>query len=483
MFRGFSYHLGAVLICARKQGNAMRDSETNPPSSLFTERPVLSVTALTDRIKRSLESNFRDLEVQGEVSNFKQHQSGHWYFTLKDRHSQIRAVFFRQFNRLQKFALENGLEIRVRGRLSVYHERGDYQLLVDTAIPVRTGALQLAFDQLRRRLEAEGLFAESRKKRLPFLPSRVGLITSFDGAVCRDILKILARRNPALPIILLPVHVQGDSAAGEVAEAIRFFNERATLVSREVDVIIIARGGGSIEDLWAFNEERVARAIAGSRIPVISAIGHETDVTIADFVADLRAPTPSAAAEQVAPAVEELSAQIEARTASLRRLLHAMLVRDRGRLNFAVSSHGFTRTEARLRALSSHWSDLESRARRAFEKEFDAIKARVADSARRIEGLDFGKTLSNSADKVSLVEQALLRAMESNLTQGRNGLALGSSKLDMLSPLKVLGRGYLLAHRPSGQLVTHSRELNRGDRLRLRFADGEAGCEVTDIVK
>jgi exodeoxyribonuclease VII large subunit len=461
----------------------MRDSEANP-STLFTERPVLTVSGLNDRIKRSLETNFRDLEVQGEVSNFKHHQnSGHWYFTLKDRHSQIRAVFFLQFNRLLRFALENGLEIRVRGRLGVYHERGEYQLIVDTATPVRTGDLQLAFDQLRRKLEAEGLFAESRKKRLPFLPRRVGVITSLDGAVSRDILKILARRNPGIPVILLPVHVQGNSAAGEVAEAIRFFNERATLVAREVDVIIIARGGGSIEDLWAFNEERVARAIVASRIPVISAIGHETDFTIADFVADLRAPTPSAAAELVAPAAEELKARIEARTASLQRLLHSILVRDRGRLNFAISSHGFARAETRLRSLSSHWSDLESRARRAFEKGFDILKARAADSLRRIESVDLGKALSFSVEKVNLSEQALVRAVELMVAQERNELALRAGKLDMLSPLKVLGRGYLLAHRPSGQLVTQACDLTKGDRLRLRFSDGEAGCEITDIPK
>jgi exodeoxyribonuclease VII large subunit len=460
----------------------MPDPETNPPSGLFAERVVLTVTALTDRIKRSLESNFRDLEVQGEVSNFKQHQSsGHWYFTLKDRNSQIRAVFYQQFNRLLRFELENGLEIRIRGRLSLYPARGEYQLIVDTAVPVRTGALQLAFDQLRRKLEAEGLFAESRKKPMPFLPNRVGVITSVDGAVSRDILNILSRRNPGLPIIIFPVHVQGNSAAGEVAEAIRFFNDRAARVGREVDVIIIARGGGSIEDLWAFNEERVARAIVASRIPVISAIGHETDFTIADFVADLRAPTPSAAAELVAPAADELRTRVEARTASLSRLLHSTLVRDRARLNFAMSSHGFTRTEARLRALSSHWSDLESRARRAFEKEFDAIKSRLADSARRLDAIDLGRNLSVSAEKVNLAEQALQRSMQRKLAEGRNELALRSGKLDMLSPLKVLGRGYLLAQRPSGHLVTQVRELSAGDRLRLRFADGEAGCEITEI--
>lgn len=459
----------------------MRDPETNPPSSLFAQREVLSVTALTDRIKRSLESNFRDIEVQGEVSNFKRHQSGHWYFTLKDRQTQIRAVFYLQFNRMLRFQLENGLEVRVRGRVSVYPARGEYQFIVDTAVPVRTGALQLAFDQLRRRLESEGLFAESRKKRPPLLPRRVGVITSMDGAVSRDILEILARRNPALPVIFFPVRVQGDSAAGEVAEAIRFFNERATLVAREVDVIIIARGGGSIEDLWAFNEERVARAIAASRIPVISAIGHETDYTIADLIADLRAPTPSAAAELVAPAADDLRVQIQARTASLERSLHRILVRDRGRLNFALSSHGFNRTEARLRTLSSHWSDLEARARRAFEKEFDAYKARLADSVRRIGSVDLGKAVSISAEKVTLAEQGLVRAMEAKLTQGKNLLALRAGKLDMLSPLKVLGRGYLLAHRPSGQLVTLVRELTSGDRLKLRFADGEAGCEITDL--
>src|ERR1051325_5088234 len=259
---------------------------------LLKERRALSVSELTAEIKILVENRFVDVWVEGEISNFKRHSSGHWYFSLKDEGATLRCASFRMQNRLIRFTPEDGLSVRARGRLSLYEARGEYQLLVESLEPVGVGALQLAFEQLKRRLDADGLFDIGRKRELPILPRTIGVVTSPTGAALRDIIRVLTRRNEAVNILIAPARVQGEGAAEEIAAAIENLNRQP-----EVEVIIVGGGGGSIEDLWAFNEERVARAIHASRVPVISAVGHETDFTIADFVADLRASTPSAAAE------------------------------------------------------------------------------------------------------------------------------------------------------------------------------------------
>src|SRR5262245_41261118 len=263
----------------------MNDSSSNLLAALFAEQRVLTVTELTEQVKDTLESEFSALHVQGEVSTYKRHQSGQWNFTLKDSHSQLRAVCYRQWNRLMRFERENGLEVRLRGRLSVYEPRGEYQLIVEVMEPLGVGALQLAFEQQVRRLAAEGLFDEARKKKLPLLPRRVGIVTSPVGAALRDMLQILGRRNRGIDVMITPVRVQGAGAAREIVDAIRLLNKHAKKPGNEIDVIIVGRGGGSIEDLGAFHEEPVARAIYESEIPIVSAVGHETDYTIADFVA------------------------------------------------------------------------------------------------------------------------------------------------------------------------------------------------------
>src|SRR5262245_21169549 len=289
----------------------MNDSSSKLLAALFAESRVFTVSELTERVKDLLEAEFFALHLQGEISNYKRHSSGHWYFTLKDSESQLRAVFFKQWNRLMRFEPENGLEVRVRGRLSLYEPRGEYQIVIETMEPVGVGALQLAFEQQVKRLAAEGLFDEARKRPLPMLPRRVGIVTSPVGAAIRDMLQILERRNRSIDVLITPVRVQGTGAAREIADAIRLLNQHSKKSAHKVDVIIVGRGGGSIEDLWAFNEEQVARAIYESEIPVISAVGHETDFTIADLVADLRAPTPSAAAEIVAREASDLTNRIE----------------------------------------------------------------------------------------------------------------------------------------------------------------------------
>ena len=272
---------------------------------LFEQRKIYSVFEITSEIKKTLD-RFGIIWIQGELSNFKRHSSGHMYFALKDDRAQLKAAFFRNSNLYLKFRPEDGLEVLVRGRISVYEPRGDYQVIVEYMEPVGLGSLQLAFDQLKEKLRKEGLFDEGHKKPLPLLPRKIGIVTSPTGAAIRDMLRILARRNASLHILIYPARVQGDGSAQEIAEGVRYLNTR-----RDIDVIIVGRGGGSIEDLWAFNEEIVARAVFESRIPVISAVGHEVDFTISDFVADLRAPTPSAAAEMVSGAREDLMATVQ----------------------------------------------------------------------------------------------------------------------------------------------------------------------------
>src|SRR3989440_9506577 len=302
-------------------------------ASLFdaTERLPLTVSELTASIRVELEKRFGSVWVEGEISNFRAHSSGHWYFTLKDEFAQLRAACYRSNNQRIRFRPEDGLQIRARGRVSVYEAKGEYQLIVEALEPVGAGALQLAFEQTKARLQAEGLFATELKRAIPIFPRRIGLVTSPSGAAIRDIINVISRRTRSVHLLVAPARVQGDGAAGEIARAIRFLNEHHARMSQDsgIDVMIVGRGGGSIEDLWAFNEEVVARAIRASMIPVISAVGHETDFTIADFVADLRAPTPSAAAELVAAQEDQICSALEQLGQSLSRLMRFKIMEAR----------------------------------------------------------------------------------------------------------------------------------------------------------
>ena len=449
-------------------------------AALFVERRVLSVSELTHHVKDLLEVEFSAVNVQGEISNYKRHQSGHWYFTLKDSEAQLRAVFFRQWNRLMRFEPQNGLEVRLRGRLSVYEPRGDYQLLVDTLEPVGVGMLQLAFEQQVRRLAAEGLFDEARKRKLPLLPRRIGIVTSPVGAVLHDMLQILLRRNPNLDVIVAPVRVQGNTAAGEIADAIRLINKFAKKAAVPVDVIIVGRGGGSMEDLWAFNEEHVARAIFASEIPVVSAVGHETDFTIADFVADLRAPTPSAAAEIVAAQASDLNQRVQLAQADLVRAIHHYLLKRRLELQACVESRGFTDITARVLKLSARRRELETRAADALTENLRAARLRLQEARRRLVAVDFRAASATRRIKLESLERRLAAAMRRNRDLHGHKLAVAAGKLDMLSPLSVLARGYVLVQDDLGHLVTRAAGLKQGDDLKLRFEDGEVDCRVSE---
>src|SRR5215813_1555869 len=320
-----------------------------------TERRPLTVSQLTNSIRIALESRFISVWVEGEISNFKDHSSGHWYFTLKDENAQLRAKCFRSTNTRIRFRPANGLKVRARGKLSVYAPRGEYELVVDALDPVGAGALRIAFEQLRDRLQKEGLFAKELKRPLPVFPRRVGVVTSPTGAAIRDILNVISRRTRTVHVLFSPAKVQGESAGPDIARAIRWINlyhERALQEGRDsdlVDVLIVGRGGGSTEDLWAFNQEEVARAIRKSVIPVISAVGHETDFTIADFVADLRAPTPSAAAELVAKREDEVCSALDNLSRQMTRQMRFRVVDLRARVQGQALSHAFDEVKSRLR--------------------------------------------------------------------------------------------------------------------------------------
>ncbi|MGH9755254.1 MAG: exodeoxyribonuclease VII large subunit [Blastocatellia bacterium] len=456
----------------------MNDSSSKLLEALFAERRVLSVTELTEQIKDTLESEFFALHVQGEVSNYKRHQSGHWYFTLKDSHSQLRAVFYRQWNRLMRFEPENGLEVRLRGRLTVYEPRGEYQIVVEVLEPLGVGALQLAFEQQVRRLAAEGLFDEARKRKLPLLPRRVGIVTSPSGAALRDMLQILERRNRGIDVIITPVKVQGAGAAREIVDAIRMLNNHAKKPGNEIDVIIVGRGGGSIEDLWAFNEEPVARAIHESEIPVVSAVGHETDYTIADFVADYRAPTPSAAAEIVAAESSDLATRIEYLQNSLARAMSHSLLMRKSQVRDLIDSRGFAETAKTVLSLAAKCRELERRAAEALKARARNSGSKLQDAKRRLETTDFRGLIAVKSGRLDAIDQRLGRAAQARLEAKRHKLAVAASKLDMLSPLAVLGRGYALVKDEAGNLISRAAMVKTGQRLALRFEDGEVDCRA-----
>jgi exodeoxyribonuclease VII large subunit len=460
------------------QNAVMSDSNAKLLAALFAESRVLTVSELTERIKDALEVEFFALHIQGEISNYKRYQSGHWYFTLKDSESQLRAVFFKQWNRLMRFEPENGLEVRLRGRLNIYEPRGEYQIVVETMEPVGVGALQLAFEQQVKRLAAEGLFDETRKRKLPLSPRRVGIVTSPVGAALRDMLHILERRNPGIDVMIAPTRVQGPGAGREIADAIRLLNQRARKSGDAIDVIIVGRGGGSSEDLWAFNEEQVARAIYESEIPVVSAVGHETDFTVADFVADLRAPTPSAAAELVAAEASELRARVIALQVNLGRVTNFYLLLRRAQLRDLVESRGFAETAGMVIMLANRRRELAARAAQALKENLTSARAKLNELQLRLDATDFRAPLAFKSARLGSLEQRIERAVQRSIERKQHDLAVAAGKLDMLSPLAVLGRGYTLVKDEGGRLIARAALVKQGQNLTLQFEDGEVPCQV-----
>jgi exodeoxyribonuclease VII large subunit len=442
--------------------------------NLMPERRVYSVSELTGRIRDLFTRNFTDILVEGEISNCHEAQSGHIYFVLKDKVSQIRAVCFKTQVRAMKFRPENGLHVTVRGSISVYEARGEYQIYVESIEPVGLGALQLAFDQLKKRLEAEGLFSPDRKKPLPMLPRCIGLITSPTGAAVRDVVRILRRRFHNVHVTLFPVRVQGDSAAPEIVRALQFFNRL-----QSVDVLILARGGGSLEDLWAFNEEEVARAIAQSVIPVISGIGHETDFTIADFVADVRASTPSAAAELVV----NTRAQFDKHVADLRQTLadqlrYRILVL-KGRVHELSARRGFRRPLDLLRQQRQRADEMTSRLAHALRANLTLSTKRFNTAHKRIVSFDFRMRIAAVRRRLDKLSTELAARSERALRQKRERLDRLRLQLQERSPLRVLERGYAIATDSTGQILRSSTQVAVGDAVSLRLHQGRLSTSVT----
>jgi exodeoxyribonuclease VII large subunit len=441
--------------------------------NLQPTRKAWTVSELTAKIRDLLAKNFTDITVQGEISNCREAQSGHIYFTLKDDRAQVRCVFFKQQQRGIKFRPEDGLQMTVRGSISVYETRGEYQIYVESLEPIGLGALQLAFEQLKKRLEAEGLFDPAHKKPLPLLPSRIGIITSPRGAAVRDVVRILTRRFPNVHLTVYPVRVQGEGSAGEIVKALKFFNAK-----KMVDVLILARGGGSLEDLWAFNEEIVARAIFSSEIPVISGIGHETDFTIADFVADVRASTPSAAAELVV----QTRAQFDKHIADLRETLAGLfryrLLEWSRRVHELSARRGFRRPLDLLRQQRQRADEMTSRLALGLRaclaqsrKRFTAAHLRIASFDFRMKISAFRLRLEKRSADLGIRAERLLRAKRDRLEK----LAL---QLQERSPLRVLERGYAIATDAAGNLLRDAAHVALGDTVAIQLHRGRLATEV-----
>ena len=437
-------------------------------------RRIFTVGELTAAIRTALETNYSQVWVDGEVSNARVWKTGHLYFTLKDSNAQLNGVMFRSALRHLRFKPQNGQHIVARGRISVYAPKGEYQIVCDHIEPKGLGALQLAFEQLRERLAREGLFNEDRKRPLPALPRKIGIVTSVDGAAIRDVLNVLERRHPNAHIVISPARVQGDGAADEIVRGLTHLG-----LIPEIDVIIVARGGGSIEDLWAFNEEPVARAIARAPVPVISAIGHETDYTISDFVADLRAATPSAAAELVVTRKDEMSVRIQRATERLSSAVAAGVQRRRDLVHRLERRPGLAGWPARLAGRGRQAAEFTHRLNHAGQSGIAARRRQVHAFCLRLEAVGIGRQLGQIRARLLNITTDLRRAMSEKYARHDRRLRTAVARLEALSPLAVLGRGYAVCWNADRSVVIRfATDAEPGDSVTVTLHRGELSCEV-----
>ena len=445
--------------------SAIRDPQSAVP---------LTVTELTADIRAVLESGIGQVWVEGELSNCKLWQTGHLYFTLKDTGAQIRGVMFRSAVRLLKFKPLDGQHVVIRGRVSVYDQKGEYQVVCESMEPRGLGALQLAFEQLKKKLAAAGLFDQARKRPLPLLPRKIGVVTSLDGAAFRDILSVLGKRYPQAHVVIRPARVQGEGAAGDIAHGLRMI-----AAVDGIDVVIVGRGGGSFEDLWAFNDEVVARAIFHCLVPVISAVGHETDTTIADFVADVRAPTPSAAAERVVARRDEFVAQIDRQAGRLRSALDRQLMQRRSRVHGLESSRGLARVPATVALRARHVGEVAQQMRRALGDRVRTEARRLTALERSLERHDPRRRLGATRARLVSAEGRLRASADRRRARAAGRLGELAGRLDTLSPLAVLGRGYAVCwDETRTHVVRAATEVTPGDTVRVTLGEGELRCEV-----
>ncbi len=437
------------------------------------ERRIWAVRTLVAAVRTHLEREYGDIWVEGEISNFRAHDSGHLYFTLKDEESQIRAVMFRSQARLLRFRPENGMQVVLRGRVTIFEGRGELQLSAEYLEPKGAGALQVAFEQLKAKLEAEGLFDASRKKPLPALPRRIGIVTSPQGAALRDILNVLRRRHHSANALIYPAQVQGDSAATEVSAGVKYFNR-----AKNVEVIIVARGGGSAEDLAAFNHEGLARIIANSQIPVISAVGHETDFTIIDFVADLRAPTPSAAAELVIRSRQEIENQSEDLRSRLARAMRYRLLMAKQALTEAAQHGAFGRMIDGINQRQQKLDDLSFRLEKSERKMIEQHRRRWERASSAVRHYDARRVLAGIRRELASHTVAMATAMRTALQRQRSRLGQLEHQIKALSPVAILERGYALVFDSTGKLVKSSAQVEPGDEISARLAQGTLTARV-----
>jgi exodeoxyribonuclease VII large subunit len=437
------------------------------------ERRVWTVRALVAAVRAHVEREYADAWVEGEISNFRAPDSGHLYFTLKDGNAQIRVVMFSSKARLLRFRPADGMQVVMRGRVTIYEDRGELQIAAEYIEPKGAGGLQVAFEQLKTKLEAEGLFAAERKKAVPTLPGRIGIVTSPQAAALRDILNILRRRHHSANAVIYPAQVQGDLAAAEVVSGIRYFNK-----TKSVEVIIVGRGGGSAEDLAAFNDEGLARAVAASEIPVISAVGHETDFTICDFVADLRAPTPSAAAELVIRSRVEIENQAAAVRERLVRAMERILLEARNELMVRTQHGAFARMMDFIRQRQQRLDDLTFRLERGERLRLEQMRRRWEMASAAVRHYDARRVLAGVRRELETQTSALSGAVRNLLLQYRVRAERMGRALEMLSPLAILDRGYALVFDAEGKLVRDVEQVRSGEEISAKVAKGEIRAVV-----
>jgi len=437
------------------------------------ERRVWTVRDLVSTVRTHIEREYGDVWVEGEISNFRAHDSGHLYFTLKDQNAQIRAVMFRSSARLLRFRPDDGMQIVLRGRVTIYEDRGELQISAEYLEPKGAGALQVAFEQLKAKLEAEGLFDSSRKKAIPVLPSRIGIVSSPQAAALRDILNILRRRHHSANVLIFPAQVQGEAAALEVSAGVRYFNK-----ARNVDVIIVARGGGSAEDLAAFNHEGLARAVASSEIPIISAVGHETDFTIIDFVADRRAETPSAAAELVIRSRQEVEEQAEGLQQRLVRAIRYRLLMGRQVLTELAQHGAFARMMDAINQRQQKLDDLQYRVDRAERQILERSRRRLESASAAVRHYDLRRILASIRKELEAQAGTMVAAMRTSLLRSQSRLDQLASQLQALSPVAILERGYALVFDSRGNLLKNAAQVKVGDEISARLAKGSVTATV-----
>ena len=442
---------------------------TQPPA-------IFTVSRLNQTVRLLLEQEMGQVWISGEISNFSQPSSGHWYFTLKDDNAQVRCAMFRNSNRRVTFRPQHGQQVLVRANITLYEPRGDYQIIAESIQPAGEGLLQQKYEQLKEKLSAEGLFDPQFKQPLPSPASCIGVVTSRTGAALHDILQVLKRRDPALPVVIYPTAVQGDDAPAQIVRAIELANLR-----EECDVLIVGRGGGSLEDLWSFNDERVARAIFASRIPVVSAVGHETDVTIADFVADLRAPTPSAAAEMVSRNQLELLRQVQSARQRLEMAMDYYLA-NRSR-RFSQLQHRLQQQhpELRLARQQAVLDKLRQRMNTALDAQLRRAARRQQQLTQRLNQRSPQQRIYQASARIQQLEYRLTQSVRARLSDARERFGNAATHLEAVSPLSTLARGYSVSTTAEGKLVKQAKQLKSGDRLTTRLSDGVVESEVVNI--